>query len=81
MKIKTSITLSKDVLASIDRFAGPGDSRSAFIERILREYLRGRVRRVLYARNFARINKSAAKLNAEALDVLGYQFSEDSHKS
>jgi metal-responsive CopG/Arc/MetJ family transcriptional regulator len=81
MKVKASITLSKDVLASVDRLAGPGNSRSAFIERILRKYLQVRTRRILNARDLARINKSAAKLNAEALDVLSYQFSEHSHKS
>jgi metal-responsive CopG/Arc/MetJ family transcriptional regulator len=81
MKVKTSITLSKDVLASVDRLVGPGNSRSAFIERILRKYLRVRTRKVLHARDLARINKSAAKLNAEAFGVLSYQFSEKSNKS
>ena len=40
MKEKTSITLSRDLLAGIDRLAGSKGSRSAFIERILRRYLR-----------------------------------------
>lgn len=81
MKVRISITLSKDVLASVDRFAGPSESRSAFIERVLREYLRDCTRNAAHARDLARINKSAAKLNAEALDVLSCQFSEDSHES
>jgi metal-responsive CopG/Arc/MetJ family transcriptional regulator len=77
MKEKTSITLSKDVLAGIDRLAGSRHSRSAFIERVLRKYLRERARNAAHARDLARINHAAAKLNAEAMDVLTYQSVED----
>ena len=44
MKQKTSITLSTEVLARIDRLAGSRHSRSGFIERLLRRYLRERER-------------------------------------
>jgi len=77
MKEKTSITLSKDVLASVDRLAGSRHSRSAFIERVLRKYLRERARNAAHARDLARINNAASKLNAEAMDVLTYQSVED----
>jgi metal-responsive CopG/Arc/MetJ family transcriptional regulator len=77
MKEKTSITLSKDVLAGIDRLTGSRHSRSAFIERVLRKYLRERARNAAHARDLARINDAAAKLNAEAIDVLTYQSAED----
>lgn len=77
MKEKTSITLSKDVLASVDRLAGSRHSRSAFIERVLRMYLRQRARNAAHARDLARINDAATKLNAEAIDVLTYQVAED----
>jgi metal-responsive CopG/Arc/MetJ family transcriptional regulator len=40
MKEKTSIMLSKEVLTDIDRIAGSKQSRSAFIEAVLRQYLR-----------------------------------------
>ena len=40
MKEKTSVTLSPEVLAGIDRLAGTKHSRSAVIERVLRKYLR-----------------------------------------
>jgi metal-responsive CopG/Arc/MetJ family transcriptional regulator len=73
MKEKTSITLSKDVLAEIDRLAGSRQSRSALIERILRLHLRNRERAVVQARDLARINESADRLNQEAADVLNYQ--------
>jgi metal-responsive CopG/Arc/MetJ family transcriptional regulator len=77
MKEKTSITLSKDVLAGVDRLAGSKHSRSAFIERVLRKYLRDRARNAAHARDLALINAAADRLNAEALDVLTYQASED----
>ena len=77
MKEKTSITLSKDVLAGVDRLAGSKHSRSAFIEHVLRKYLRERARNAAHARDLALINAAADRLNAEALDVLTYQASED----
>jgi metal-responsive CopG/Arc/MetJ family transcriptional regulator len=73
MKEKTSITLSGDVLAAIDRVAGSKQSRSAFIERVLREFLRERARAAVQARDLERINAAAQRLNAEATDVLEYQ--------
>ena len=77
MKERTSITLSRDVLAGIDRLAGPQDSRSAFIERILRRYLREQMRARVHARDLERINQAANRLNSEAADVLDYQVAED----
>ena len=73
MKEKTSITLSKDVLAKVDRLAGSKQSRSAFIERVLRRYLRERSRAALNARDLERINRAADRLNLEAAEVLEYQ--------
>jgi len=73
MKEKTSITLSSDLLAKIDDLAGSKLSRSAFIERVLRNYLRERARRKAYARDLERINAAADRLNAEAEDVLSFQ--------
>jgi metal-responsive CopG/Arc/MetJ family transcriptional regulator len=77
MKEKTSITLSKDVLADVDRLAGSRHSRSAFIESVLRKYLRERARNAAHARDLARINNAAERLNAEAIDVLSYQAAEE----
>jgi metal-responsive CopG/Arc/MetJ family transcriptional regulator len=75
MKEKTSITLSGDILTAIDRLAGSKQSRSAFIERVLREFLRERTRATLQARDLERINAAAQRLNAEAADVMEYQSS------
>ena len=73
MKEKTSITLSKDLLARVDRVAGPKQSRSAFIEGVLRKYLRDRQRAKIDARDLDLLNQAADRLNVEAEDVLEYQ--------
>ena len=77
MKEKTSITLSKDVLKSVDRLAGSKHSRSAFIERVLRRYLRERAKAALEARDLERINNAADRLNLEVAEVLDYQASRE----
>ncbi len=77
MKEKTSITLSGEVLAAIDRIAGSKQSRSAFIVGVLREFLRQRTLAAIQARDLERINAAAQRLNAEASDVLEYQALEN----
>ena len=77
MKEKTSITLSKDVLARVDRLAGSKQSRSAFIERVLRKYFRDRRRTSIQARDLELLNQAADRLNREADEVLEYQAPSD----
>ena len=77
MKEKTSITLSRDVLAKIDRLAGSKYSRSALIERVLRQYLLQRAHARVQARDLERINEAADRLNSEAADIIGYQAPKD----
>ena len=73
MKLKTSITLSSDLLEEIDRNAGSKASRSAFIEAVMREYLKEKVREAINRRDAELINANIDYLNREALDVLRYQ--------
>lgn len=73
MKIKTSITLSTEVLAAIDRHSGAFKSRSEFLETSARELLAQLARNATERRDLAIINRRAAALNAEAEDVLSYQ--------
>lgn len=73
MKVKTSITLSEDVLAAVDELAGDGGSRSAIIERVLRGHLARRARAKAQARELETLNRLADRLNAEAAEVLEYQ--------
>jgi metal-responsive CopG/Arc/MetJ family transcriptional regulator len=77
MKEKTSITLSKEVLTGIDRVAGSKQSRSAFIEAILQQYLRQRARAQRDARDIELINRHAEKLNRDAEDGLEDQAPEE----
>lgn len=72
MKVKTSITLSADLLEELDRLCD-GEPRSAFIEAVLRAYLRRRARAETDARDLERLNEAADRLNEEAEDVLHYQ--------
>lgn len=73
MKEKTSVALSREVLAGIDRLAGSRHSRSAIIERAVRNYLKQRERASIYARDLEILNRAADRLNAEAEDTLDYQ--------
>jgi metal-responsive CopG/Arc/MetJ family transcriptional regulator len=73
MRVKTSITLSADLLKRIDRTTGRGGSRSETIERLLQESLATRARRAADARDRAIIDQHADSLNAEIDDVLKYQ--------
>ena len=76
MKEKTSITLSPDVLAGIDRLAGSKHSRSAVIEHALRRYLSEHARTRMQARDLEQLNRAADELNAEVAEVLDYQITE-----
>ena len=73
MKQKTSITLSSDILTAVDRSAGSKASRSAFIENVLREYFKAKIREAINARDLELINANADYLNREMEDVLKYQ--------
>jgi len=61
----------------VDRLAGSKYSRSAFIERVLRRYLRDRAKAALEARDLERLNSGADRLNREAAEILEYQASEE----
>jgi metal-responsive CopG/Arc/MetJ family transcriptional regulator len=73
MKAKTSLTLSEDLIVSLDRIAGPKVSRSAFIECILRDFVDQRAQERRNAREAAAINRHASQLNAEMSDALTFQ--------
>jgi metal-responsive CopG/Arc/MetJ family transcriptional regulator len=77
MKEKTSVTLSPEVLAGIDRLAGSKHSRSAVIERVLRRYLREKAQAAAQARDLALLNDAADSLNQEAAEVLEYQAGDE----
>ncbi len=73
MKVKTSVTLSEDLIETIDRQSGPQTNRSEFIEKALRCYISQIIRDQKNARDLEIINRRADQLNDEATDVLSYQ--------
>ncbi|HOO77720.1 MAG TPA: hypothetical protein PLI51_03400 [bacterium] len=75
MKVKTSITLSGEVLGLIDRHHAEFRSRSEFLERAARAFLADLARTEAERRDLEIINQHADELNAEAEDVLAYQVS------
>ena len=75
MKVKTSITLSAEVLTLIDGEV-EGDSRqnrSQLIEEAVRAFLKHKKRIWREAKDLRLINKQASRLNEEAEDALSYQ--------
>jgi len=73
MKVKTSITLSEDLLKAIDKYMGKYKNRSEFIEDAVRAFITQLIQRQQDARDLEIINKHADYLNREAADVLTYQ--------
>jgi metal-responsive CopG/Arc/MetJ family transcriptional regulator len=72
MKVKTSVTLSEELLSAISAETDQSN-RSAFIEEATWRYLRQRQREARDKREFERINEHADELNEEAFDVLEFQ--------
>ncbi|MEZ4657088.1 MAG: ribbon-helix-helix domain-containing protein [Caldilineaceae bacterium] len=73
MKIKTSITLTEELLKTIDEFVDERMNRSLFLESAAWEYI-ARLRRAQEnERDLAILNEQADYLNTEMLDVLEYQ--------
>jgi metal-responsive CopG/Arc/MetJ family transcriptional regulator len=73
MKVKTSITLSEDLLEAIDQWSTQFKNRSEFIESALRAYMAKLIRDEQNAKDLAIINERVERLNKEAADVLNYQ--------
>lgn len=73
MKVKTSITLSSEVLEAIDTLTDRGRNRSELIEAAVRAYLAQMKRNARDARDLDILNRRAERLNREAADVLTYQ--------
>jgi metal-responsive CopG/Arc/MetJ family transcriptional regulator len=73
MKVKTSITVDKDLLKAVDVLSGQHRNRSEFIEAAIQAYIAQITRTQQNARDLEIINQFADDLNQEALDVLEYQ--------
>lgn len=72
MKVETTVALSEDLVAALERRAQGSPDLSTIIEAALRAYL-ARPRRGDDAGDLEIINANSAELNKEAADVLEYQ--------
>jgi hypothetical protein len=74
MKVKTSITLSQELLKAVDkRTKQQKKTRSDFIEAAVWAFIQQLTRDEQNARDLEIINRNADSLNEEASDVLQYQ--------
>lgn len=71
MKVKTSVTLSEELLRAIDEVAGPGCNRSAVLEQALTAWVRQK-RREERNRHDAEIFASLTPEQVADSDVLDY---------
>jgi metal-responsive CopG/Arc/MetJ family transcriptional regulator len=70
VRVKTSVTLPKELLGRLDRL---DKNRSAVLERAALAYLDRLESEERDRRDVEIINRNAARLNREAHDTLGYQ--------
>lgn len=73
MKVKTSITLSKDLVQKIDQLSCSYGNRSAFIEKAVKDLIAAEEKRYNDLKDLEILNQNAEIFNAEADDILSYQ--------
>jgi metal-responsive CopG/Arc/MetJ family transcriptional regulator len=73
MREKTSVSLTRELLLEITRVAGKKANRSEFLEAAAWDRISLLRRRRREARDQIILDRHSKSLNAEALDVLGYQ--------
>jgi metal-responsive CopG/Arc/MetJ family transcriptional regulator len=73
MKVKTSITLSDELIEAIDQYAQDYKNRSEFIEAAVKAFIRQITLDRQNRMDVETINRNAERLNREAADVLNYQ--------
>lgn len=73
MKVKTLITLPKDLLLSVDALTDKKHKRSAVIESALREYVARENPKSLNRRDMRIINKNIEVINQQVAETLEFQ--------
>jgi metal-responsive CopG/Arc/MetJ family transcriptional regulator len=74
MKVKTSVTLSGELVHSIDQYGKDYKNRSDFIEAAVQTFIKQIIRRQQDSHDIEIINQNESRLNEEASDVLDYQI-------
>ena len=72
MRVRTSITVEKELLKTVNKLSRQHKNRSEFIEIALRAYI-SENGKAAESRDLHILNRHADELNREALDVLDYQ--------
>jgi len=72
MRVKTSVSLSSDILDQVSAYAADGE-RSEFIEKALQRYIEHLKRHERNVLDLHTINAAASYLNSEAKNVLEYK--------
>ena len=70
MKVKASITLTKETLRAVDKLVGKRGNRSAFIEEAVREYVLAKERELRDLRDIERMNRTAHEHDRSMDEVL-----------
>lgn len=73
MRVKTLITLPKDLLLSVDALTDKKHKRSAVIESALREYVARENPKSLNRRDMRIINKNIEVINQQVAETLEFQ--------
>lgn len=74
MKVKTSITISQELLTVLDEYLSAEQSRSLFLEQAAWAYIAKLRRAQRNARDLEILNRRADFLNEEVQDALSYQI-------
>lgn len=73
MKVRTSVTLPKELLMEIDALAGKKHKRSEIVETALREYVTKENGKKLNRRDIDIINENALLINKQVEETLEFQ--------
>ncbi|MDQ3321866.1 MAG: ribbon-helix-helix protein, CopG family [Acidobacteriota bacterium] len=73
MKVRTSVTLPKELLLEIDALAGKKHRRSAIVETALRDYMAKETGEKLNRRDIEIINENADLINKQVEETLEFQ--------
>lgn len=72
MRVKTSVTISEETLAAVDKLAPKMGGRSRLFEIALCDFLSRRRRAARDARDVELLNRHADELNRETMDLLEF---------
>ncbi|HEX8737429.1 MAG TPA: hypothetical protein VF721_19000 [Pyrinomonadaceae bacterium] len=73
MRVRTSVTLPKELLIKVDALAGKKHKRSKIVESALRDYVAKANRNELNLRDIEIINQNADLINKQVEETLEFQ--------